>query len=126
MKYPLKVFYDGSCILCSTEMERYRRRDRRGNMAFIDISSPDFRPEEYGKPHGEFMRKLHVMDAEGRFYSGVDAFPLIWLALPPSRVRRTLARLIMLPVIRSLAWLFYKAFARLRGYLPLRRRRRRR
>ncbi|HEY3347080.1 MAG TPA: DUF393 domain-containing protein [Nitrospirota bacterium] len=116
-----RVFYDGSCYLCSTEMGHYRRMDKAGQIEFIDVAATGFRPEEYGRTLDEFMGAMHVMDAEGRFHAGVDAFPLIWRAVAPySRLYAAMAGLISTPGTGQLARLGYKAFAKLRLYLPKR------
>lgn len=117
--FPLTVFYDGSCVVCSREMERYRHKAHGGRLEFVDISAPDFEPLRYGRGREEFMRQLHVYDAKGRLFLGVDAFPAIWQALPGSGYR-ILGGLIRLPGIHPLAILGYKVFAGLRRYLPKR------
>ena len=116
---PLTVFYDGSCSVCSREINHYRQRAHLGWLRLVDISALDFDAASYGRSKEEFMRQLHVCDARGRFYLGVDAFPIIWQALPGPGYR-WLARLIRLPGIHPLAILGYKTFARLRRYLPKR------
>jgi predicted DCC family thiol-disulfide oxidoreductase YuxK len=119
--YPIKIFYDGSCIVCSTEMEHYRQKDAKASLIFIDITAPDFRPETYGKSREELMRKLHVLDAEGRYYKGADGFPPIWRGLPPERTLLALAWLIEKPLVNQIAKACYFIFARLRRFLPKRR-----
>ncbi|MGC2425051.1 MAG: DUF393 domain-containing protein [Nitrospirota bacterium] len=119
--YPIKIFYDGSCIVCSSEMERYRRKDAKKNLIFIDVTAPGFRPETYGKSREELMRKLHVLDAEGKYYTGADGFPPIWRGLPPESVYLSLAWLIEKPLVNQIAKAGYFIFARLRRFLPKRR-----
>ncbi|PLX83759.1 MAG: DUF393 domain-containing protein [Desulfuromonas sp.] len=118
--YPLTVFYDGACIVCSREMEHYRRIDRNGRLLLVDISAPAFEPDRYGRSLEDFMAQMHVMDGEGRFFLGVDAFPAIWRALP-GRGHRLLAGLIGVPGLHGLAVLGYRGFARFRRFLPRRR-----
>jgi predicted DCC family thiol-disulfide oxidoreductase YuxK len=119
--YPIKIFYDGSCAVCSAEMEHYREKDAKGNLIFIDITAPDFRPETYGKTRAELMRRLHVLDAEGKYYTGADGFPPIWRALPPESAYVFLARLVEMPPVNQIAKACYFIFARLRKFLPKRR-----
>jgi predicted DCC family thiol-disulfide oxidoreductase YuxK len=113
--YPIKIFYDGSCIVCSAEMTHYRQKDAKRNLIFIDIAATDFRPETYGKPREELMRKLHVLDAEGRYFLGADGFPPIWRGLPPERAYLLLAWLIEMPLVNQTAEACYFIFARLRS-----------
>ncbi|PLX73440.1 MAG: DUF393 domain-containing protein [Desulfuromonas sp.] len=116
--FPLKIFYDGACPVCSREVEHYRRQDRSGRLQAIDISAPEFDPKVYGIPFQDFMYQLHVIDADGEVYLGVDAFRAIWRAFPDSLVYRTMARILALPVMNPLARVGYRIFARLRPRLP--------
>lgn len=118
--FPLEIFYDGSCRVCATEMESYRRRNPQQRLRFVDISADDFRPQQYGKEMADFMARLHVRDARGQFATGVDAFLLIWQAYPSGSCYRLLAGLIGLPGIHLLARGGYALFARYRHLLPKR------
>lgn len=117
-RFPLTVFYDGSCIVCDREVNHYYRRAPQGALRLVDISSGDFDPTAYGKSREDFMAQLHVLDAAGRFYVAVDGFWAIWQAFPASSVYGILGRLVRLPFIEPLARLGYRVFARLRKYLP--------
>lgn len=116
-KYPLTIFYDGACRVCSAEMEHYRRKDHGGRLVFVDIGSPDFRPQEHGKSLAEFMARMHLCDAQGDFVSGIEAFQAIWRACPGPWLPAA-ARLIGLPGLNQLAQLGYALFARYRYLLP--------
>jgi len=118
--YPLEIFYDGSCLVCSKEIEVYRHNNPQGRLKFVDIRAADFSAEDYGKPRDEFLSKLHVLDAQGRFATGVDAFLLIWQAYPSGSRYRLLAGVIGLPGIKLLARWGYAIFARNRHLLPQR------
>lgn len=115
--YPLTVFYDGGCPVCAREMACYKRRVCDGRLSFVDISQPDFDPTPYGRTQQEFMASMHVMDARGRFFIGVEAFRALWWAMP-GRFYPFMANLAGLPGIHSLARMGYDLFARLRRYLP--------
>jgi hypothetical protein len=39
--------YDGDCPFCRREVRWLKRLNRQGYLAFEDISSPDFNPENY-------------------------------------------------------------------------------
>lgn len=117
--FPVTIFYDGSCLVCATEMRHYRRKSPAGRLLFVDISDPGFHPERFGRSLQEFMTQMHVIDATGEVYRGIEAFPVIWQALPDFRYR-LLARLIDFPGVHSLARLGYALFARFRHYLPRR------
>lgn len=117
-RFPLQIFYDGSCLVCSREMQIYQKRESNGRLIFIDISAPGFVPAEYGRSAEEFMRELHVRDADGNFFTGVGAFVRIWSAFPDSPLYTFLGHTINLPGVRQGADLGYAAFARFRHLLP--------
>ncbi len=116
--FPLKVFYDGACMVCAGEIERYRRRDRAGRLVPIDISHPDFDPRLYGISRQAFQYELHAIDRQGTVYRGIEAFRAIWLAFPDAFPLRALALLVNLPLISFLARRAYRSFARMRHFLP--------
>ncbi len=118
--FPITVFYDGVCVVCSTEIEHYRRRDRAGRLLLVDISSTEFKPDQYGIPLQDFMYELHVIDTRGQIFKGVEGFWAIWQAFPASTVYGLLGAVITLPLINPLARLAYKGFARIRRFLPKR------
>lgn len=116
--FPLRVFYDGSCIVCAAEIEHYMSKDHGGRLQAVDISAMDFNPEPLGMSLSALMYELHAIDSNGRIYRGVEAFRAIWQAFPSSTAYGFLAAVIAMPLINPLARLFYKGFARIRPYLP--------
>ncbi len=118
-KSPLSVFYDGACSICAREIDYYRKLDGEGHLRLVDISDPSFEPSNHGPTREDFMAELHVRDASGHFFRGVDGFAAIWRVVP-GRPFRMMARLIQIPGIHFLATLGYRVFARLRKYLPSR------
>lgn len=119
--YPLQIFFDGSCRVCSAEMESYRRKNPDNRLEFIDISDDHFRSDTYGKSLGDFMGELYVRDANGNFSTGIDAFIAIWQAFPSGSVWRLAAATLGLPGIHALSRAGYRVFARYRYLLPRRR-----
>jgi len=119
-EFPLTVFYDGSCRVCSTEMLVYMRKDHGGRLQFVDLSDPAFNPAEFGISLADFMFQLHAIDRNGRVFRGVEAFQAIWLAFPADPWFRLLALLTALPLVSPLARLAYRMIARVRKYLPKR------
>jgi predicted DCC family thiol-disulfide oxidoreductase YuxK len=120
--FPLRVFYDGSCPVCSAKAEGYGRKDGAGRLILVDVSAPGFDPAPFGIAQAEFMYQMHALDRSGRLYRGVEAFRAIWQAFPASRFLGLCGVLIALPLANPLARLAYRLFARLRVYLPKRRR----
>jgi predicted DCC family thiol-disulfide oxidoreductase YuxK len=120
-EFPLQVFYDGACYVCSAEMFVYMRKNHAGRLEFVDISVPEFNPAEHGISLADFMYQLHAIDRAGKVYRGVEAFRAIWQAFPTSTWYGLLGALVTLPGISILASEFYLAFARIRKYFPKRR-----
>lgn len=118
--FPLRVFYDGSCLVCATEIENYLVKDHGGRLVAVDISSPEFDPLPLLIPMDSFMYELHAIDSSRQQYRGVDAFWAIWQAFPTSNLYGVLGAFITLPVVNPVARLLYKGFARIRPYLPKR------
>jgi predicted DCC family thiol-disulfide oxidoreductase YuxK len=119
-QFPIRVFYDGSCSVCATEIEHYVRQDHGVKLQAIDISTPDFDPESYGIPLMAFMYELHVIDQRGKVYRGVEAFWAIWQAFPTSTLYGVMGAMISLAMVNPVARLLYKGFAAIRPYLPKR------
>ncbi len=116
-RYPLTIYYDGACRVCSAEMEHYRHKAHEGRLLFVDISSPEFRPLEAGPTLADFMARMHVQEAGGGFYTGVEAFQVIWRACPEPWLHKAAAAL-SLPGVKQCARLGYTLFARYRYLLP--------
>jgi predicted DCC family thiol-disulfide oxidoreductase YuxK len=119
-EFPIRIFYDGSCSVCATEIEHYLHHDHGGKLLAVDISSPDFDPVFYGITLQAFMYELHVIDQSGEVYRGVEAFWAIWQAFPTSALYGVMGAIISMPLLNPVARLAYKAFARIRPYLPKR------
>lgn len=118
--FPLRVFYDGSCYVCSTEIEHYLGLDHRGKLLAVDISAPGFDPGSYGLTLAACMNELHVIDDSGRIYRGVEAFWAIWQAFPAVTAYGLMGTIITMPLVNPVARLLYKGFASVRRYLPKR------
>ncbi len=118
--YPLEIFYDGNCIVCSREIDHYRRNNPSGRLLFIDISETGFDAGLHGKHRDQFMAQMHVRDASGTFLTGVDAFLAIWRAYPSHSRYRLMARIVSLPLITPATRIGYALFARYRHLLPKR------
>ncbi len=120
-EFPLRVFYDGSCYVCSTEMLVYMGKKHEGRLQFTDISDPEFNPDEYGIRLADFMYQMHAIDRTGRLYRGVEAFWAIWQAFPASTWYGLLGALVTFPGVNVVARAAYRTFATIRKYLPKRR-----
>ena len=111
-KWPLQVFYDGACPLCSREIRHYMTRDRDHRLIWIDISLPAFRAADYELDPARLQQVMHTRSADGRVFTQVAAFCAIWEALPPGLLTTPLRWLLKIPGMLSLANIFYRLFAR--------------
>ncbi len=118
---PATVLYNGSCPICSAEIAAYRRHaaDRGLPLDFRDLGTEDL--SRWGLTADQAARRLHV-DHAGRLLSGLDAFRVLWAAMPRFA---WLAWFTGLPVIRPLARLVYDHVAAPALYALHRRRQRR-
>ena len=116
--YPLSIFYDGACGICSTEITYYRSiADKR--VQFINIAAHDFDAAAFDKTVDDFQKKLHARDADGQYFTGVEAFRQLWEALP-SPFYPLLSTFVGLPGIHLAACTGYAFVARFRRLLPSR------
>lgn len=111
----LCVYYDGSCYICASEISYYMRKDTERNIAFVDISAPNFDPKEYGLENRDIHINLHVQFANGDIVTGVDAFRAIWNHIPGFKI---LAKISQNCLINKMAKVGYYLFTKVRPYLP--------
>jgi predicted DCC family thiol-disulfide oxidoreductase YuxK len=102
------VFYDGACPLCSREIAHYRRVDTAARLHWVDAATESQTLAEHGLDLERAMAELHVLDSNGRWQRGVDAFLVIWSHLPPYR---WLPRLISILRLRTPLGFVYRRFA---------------
>lgn len=102
----LTTLYNGRCPVCRPEIEHYARLDAAagGGNAFVDLYGAGTILAAHGLDQETVKKRLHVVDGAGRVHAGVDAFRLIWAAIPRYR---PLARLVDLPLVRPVAVFVY-------------------
>ena len=111
------VFFDGACHLCSREVGLYERADTACKLNLVDISKPGFSAQAHGLDDAKVNKHMHVRGPEGELEVGVDAFVAIWEALGKYNWAVSAAKS---PVLRPVMDVAYRAFARVRPYLPKR------
>ena len=109
--FPITIFYDGKCGLCSKEINYYRKIVPLDRIIWQDIMQSSKDLEIWGISRIEGLKQFHAIDNSGRVYRGIDAFVLIWRLLKGWCL---LAKVINLPGIRQLANIGYACFARWR------------
>jgi len=115
----LEVYFDGLCRVCSREIEYYRKKEVQGQIRWVDITAPEFSASNEGLDPLEIQKVMHVRDSEGRLHTGVAAFIEIWKVIPGFR---PVARLASCKPIRPVLDVGYQVFAKIRPYLPKRKR----
>jgi predicted DCC family thiol-disulfide oxidoreductase YuxK len=90
LRYPLTIYYDASCPLCTAEMHTLLRHDAAGELRLIDCSAANFSDAETaaaGITQAAMMRRIHARDASGRWLQGIAVFEaayrsvgIAWLA----------------------------------------------
>jgi predicted DCC family thiol-disulfide oxidoreductase YuxK len=117
MKKKLKIFYDGACLVCHTEIEIYRKHDENKQIEFIDISLPTFSEKEYPVTKKDLNKYFHIQTPNGLFIHGVPAFMEIWQLLPKWQWLEKLTNNI---ICRPSMKIGYFIFVYIRPYLPKR------
>lgn len=113
----LTVYYDGLCILCSREIEHYKKQLGSDQIQFIDITADSFSPEKEGVNPFLVHKIMHAKKADGTLVTRVDAFVEIWKLLPKYHwmIKWTKNK-----VVRKSMDIGYEVFAKIRPYLPKR------
>lgn len=112
-EYPLTVWFDGACPLCSREMAFMQRLDRKRRLRFCDFSAPDYNVAANGIPLPELAAVIHARWEDETVIRGVEVFRAIWQAVGLG----FLTRMSRLPLIDPLAVKAYAWFARNRLWL---------
>jgi predicted DCC family thiol-disulfide oxidoreductase YuxK len=79
--YPFTIYFDASCRLCNSEMQNIKQHDVDNQLILIDCSPPEFDDAPFHKlgiSRMLMMNRLHMHDAEGIWFFGVDAFEVIY------------------------------------------------
>jgi uncharacterized protein (TIGR01777 family) len=100
------VYYNGACPVCRTEMSHYARRCETASVpvTFIDSSVDHDNLAEYGLRREHLERRVYLKSANGKLLSGVAALTCLWAQTPGYQ---WLAKLVSLPVVRSIAEILY-------------------
>ncbi|GIL77144.1 hypothetical protein Vretimale_3177 [Volvox reticuliferus] len=80
--WDIRLLYDGDCPLCMKEVNFLRGRNQAGKVLFVDIASPDYDPaQNAGVTFEQAMETIHGITADGRIYTGVEVFRLVYEAV---------------------------------------------
>ncbi|HEY0684140.1 MAG TPA: DUF393 domain-containing protein [Steroidobacter sp.] len=106
----VKVYYNSACPVCDAGIKGQRQRMEScgAEVEWIDIHKDAEAVCEIGAQR-EFVReRLHVVDERGDVKIGADAFEVLFRHTPTQAV---LARIIRLPILRTVARWLYNGFA---------------
>ena len=78
----LTVFFDGSCPICTKEIDFYRKRNGAEFLSWIDVSDKDAEIASTNRSRQELLARFHVMRSDGKLISGGKAFAELWTSLP--------------------------------------------
>lgn len=108
----LRVFFDGSCPLCRSEIAFLKARDRDQKLDCVDISDQSPGAEVApGLRQSDAMARMHVAHPDGRLASGANAFLAMWSRIP---MLRPFTHVFSIP---PLPWVMERAY---RGFLRIR------
>lgn len=102
------VWFDGACPLCAREIALLRWLDRRGAIAFVDVSPPD---ATCPIDRAALLARFHAQERGGPMVSGAAAFAAMWRAIPVLAPLGLMAR--WGPILALGEWLY-------RGWLKVR------
>ena len=79
VQYPLTIFFDGSCPLCTREIALLTQFDDQQQLRVVDCSATDFAPVE-GHAREAMMALIHARDATGTWLIGAPVFAAAYRA----------------------------------------------
>ncbi|HMN96615.1 MAG TPA: DUF393 domain-containing protein [Phycisphaerales bacterium] len=109
----ITLLYDGLCPLCAREIAFLRRRDRHGALAFVDIAERGFDPAVHGLSMEAVMGAMHGLLPDGRVVVGLEVFRRAYRAVGLGWVMAWTGW----PILRAIAEVGYRVFARVRPRL---------
>ena len=107
----LKVFFDGSCPLCSREIKFYRRLAGSNKCYWIDANTMSAGEIPSKLTREDLLKRFHVEHSTEGFLSGALAFAMLWSEMFG---RSWIYKFVKWPIVTFVAELAY------RGFLPLR------
>jgi predicted DCC family thiol-disulfide oxidoreductase YuxK len=109
----LTVFFDGSCPLCTKEMDTLANFDIHSRIHFVNLNHQVSLP--LGITHAAAFDTLHVIDTQGQLRTAVDANVLLWETVG----RKPWLRMLRWPVVSIFANVGYRLFAKYREFFSL-------
>ena len=107
----LTVFFDGSCPICSKEINFYKMRAGADELSWVDVSDEEIPIPIQTRSREELMARFHVLSSSGELVSGGAAFAELWASLPAFKI---FGKIFKLPILRYLIDVGYDMFLTLR------------
>ena len=107
----LTVFFDGSCPICSKEINFYKMRAGADELSWVDVSDEEIPIPIQTRSREELMARFHVLSSSGELVSGWSAFAELWASLPAFKI---FGKIFKLPILRYLIDVGYDIFLTLR------------
>ena len=79
VQYPLTIYFDGSCPLCTREVQLLTRYDDQKQLQLVDCSAQDFAAID-GHSREAMMALIHARDATGLWLIGAPVFAAAYRA----------------------------------------------
>jgi predicted DCC family thiol-disulfide oxidoreductase YuxK len=109
----LKIFYDGGCPLCLSEMKHLMKLDQQQKIDLVDINQESFQAKYPDINREKADRILHGQLANGNILLGLDVTYKAWDLVGKGKW----IAIIRWPIIRIFADFAYLQFARHRHFL---------
>ncbi len=109
------IYYDGSCPLCTAEINLYAANNDKGKLHFVDVSrdgadlGADLAPKDA-------MSRFHVRTQKGELLSGAKAFAEVWRV---SAGWNWTSRLVRVPGVLPAMEVVYRGFLMVRPAISL-------
>jgi predicted DCC family thiol-disulfide oxidoreductase YuxK len=79
------ILYDADCGFCRWSLAQLLRLDRRNRLRPVSLQQPEADTLLSGMAHAERMASWHLVDRNGRVYSGGEAFAPLLRLIPGGR-----------------------------------------
>lgn len=109
-----KVYFDGSCPLCSREIGWYQKRRGANDIDWVDISDKSQFSNESDLTVDRAMQRFHIRKRDGSLMHGAVAFAELWRNLPSLKL---VGAFVSLPIIRHLAEVLYRVMLKIRPFV---------
>ena len=111
-----RVFFDGSCQICSREIKFYKGLLNDDSVEWCDLASLSAGKLPKGLKKGDALQRFHIQTPSGGLLSGGAAFAHLWFIIPKLR---PLGLIAMQRPLSQFLEIAYRAFLLLRPILRL-------